>query len=251
MRVAVDVVQPPVVDVVDHLVAGDATRAARPVCSATKRSTPRRYAARRVRLAREVLRVHLEDARDVDAARGVVDPAVPLAGEELARWPRAACSRMPSRVVGLRPHRRAAVRAAVDREVDARLARSAPRRMLVLDVVEADRRPPATCRRRWKNWPSRAFHTELIGYSAMIACERERVVGVDPVGEGVLLAGEALRGGLGARASRASRPRASSAIAPRGERLVVHLPVRRDDLGEEAASSPSSRGWPGSRGGGG
>ena len=47
-------------------------------------------------------------------------------------------SRMPVALVGRRAHRRAAVRAAVDREVDARLARSAPRRMLVLDVVEAD-----------------------------------------------------------------------------------------------------------------
>jgi hypothetical protein len=26
------------------------------------------------------------------------------------------------------------------------------------------------CRRRWKNCPSRVFHTEVIGYSARIAC---------------------------------------------------------------------------------
>jgi hypothetical protein len=38
--------------------------------------------------------------------------------------------------------------------------------------------PPATCRRRWKNWPSRVFHTERIGYSSMTAARDERVVRV-------------------------------------------------------------------------
>jgi hypothetical protein len=31
-------------------------------------------------------------------------------------------------------------------------------------------RPPARWRLRWKNWPSRVFHTDEIGYSARIAC---------------------------------------------------------------------------------
>src|SRR6185369_15912802 len=90
---------------------------------------------RRVALAREVLGVHLEDARDEDAARGPVDAAVPLAAEELLGRGAERVAE-PRALVRRRPHRRAAVRAAVDREVDARLG-ELPAQDLVLDVVEA------------------------------------------------------------------------------------------------------------------
>src|SRR5439155_10392625 len=86
---------------------------------------------------REIRGVHLEDARDEDAPRRVVDPQVPLVGEETLGG--GAQRRVEAvRLVGRRAERGAAVRAAVDREVDAGLAERTAQD-LVLDVVEADR----------------------------------------------------------------------------------------------------------------
>src|SRR5262245_13675930 len=86
--------------------------------------------------AGEILCVHLEDARDEDAARIVVDTAVPLVGEELLGGPLQCCAQAGA-LVCRRPYGRAAVRAAVDGEVNARLG-ELPAQNLVLDVVEAD-----------------------------------------------------------------------------------------------------------------
>ena len=130
------VVQAPVVDVVDHLVVGQIL--VRHVeMLRDKAQHTETVVLRRPLRAGEILRVHLEEARDMDAARRVVDATVAFVGEELARC---RTQRAPQSVAGVRrrTQRGTAVRAAVDGEVDARLGELAAQD-LVLDVVEADR----------------------------------------------------------------------------------------------------------------
>ncbi len=185
----------------------------------------------RPRSAGEVLGVHAEDTGNVDPFRFVVHAAVPAVRQErLGRLPQGVAE--ATAAVRRGTHRRATVRAAVDREVDARLGVVGPED-LVLDVVEADRRtagdvPPALeepAVARLPDGPDRVLLSDRV--------EGERVVGVDPVGEPVLLVREQVRTTVRRRAAEfgyellQQRP-------PRGQTLVVDLAVLRDDLGQQA-----------------
>src|SRR5207249_11414874 len=122
---------------------------------------------------------------------------VPLAAEELLGGGAQRLAE-PRALVGRGPHRGAAVRAAVDAEVDARLGELAAQD-LVLDVVEADGTaaghvPAALEELAVARLPHRG--DRILGEDGV---EREGVVGVQPVGESVLLAREARGVALRAR----------------------------------------------------
>src|SRR5712692_5123724 len=231
MRGPRGVVQAPVVDVVDDLVVGDPPQGEPGVLrhEAEHAATVLLGAAG---LAREVLGVYLEDARDEDAARVVVDAQVPLPGQELLGGGAQRLAQALS-FVGRRPHRRAAVRAAVDGEVDARLG-ELPAQDLVLDVVQAERAAARDVLAALEELAgARLPHRgdRILGEDGV---QGERVVGVEPVGEAVLLGGKARR--IALRAGRAQPgDHALEDIPPLGEARVVDLALRRHDLGEQPA----------------
>ena len=190
VRIAVRVVETPVVRVVDELVTGDLLELQPRVLSHEAQHAAAVLLAR-ARSAGEVLGVHPENAGNVDPLRFVVHAAVPAVRQERS-------GRFTQRVAQtLAPvrrgtHRRATVRATVDREVDARLGvvRSED---LVLDIVEAGRRtagdvPPPLEElpvARLPDRPDRVLLSDRV--------QGERVVGVDPVGQPILLAREEVR----------------------------------------------------------
>src|SRR5262249_54001577 len=123
--------------------------------------------------------------------RVVVDATVPLAAQELLRR-RSQRFVQALAVVGLRTHRRAAAGAAIDGEMDARLA-ELPAPDLVFAGVQANGAAsghvaPALEELAVARLPHR--RDRILGdYSV----QGEGVVGVDPVGKAVREAGECIR----------------------------------------------------------
>ncbi len=178
----------------------------------------------------EVLGVHPEDPRHVDLALRVVDPAVPLAGQEL---PGRGAEGFPDAVrrVGLGAHRRAAVGGAVDHEVDPRLPEAVPEDPM-LDLVQAD--PDASGdvaspleELAVPGLPHRADRV-LLDHGG----EHEGVVRVDPVRQRVLGRRERLRRTVGA-GGRQGPDEPVEELATLGEDRVVDLAVRRHDGRQE------------------
>jgi hypothetical protein len=117
--------------------------------------------------AREILGVHLEDSRNEDPPSLMVNPTIPFAREKLFAGHAQGLAQAIALVSG-RAHRRAAVRAAVDREVNARLAK-APAQDFMLEIIEAHRLATRDVPTTLKELAIAVFHTDEIGYSCIIA----------------------------------------------------------------------------------
>ena len=183
MRLTINVVQAPIVGIVDNLVLGNGLERQRGMLG-HEAQDPRTILTGRIGCAGKILRVHLEQPRNIDATRVMVDPAIPFTAEKLPGGVTQGLAQSLAFERG-RAHRRASVRPTIDCEMDTRFGEM-PAQNLMLDIVKAHRSPASDMPAPLKELavarlPYRA--NRILVYDR---AEGEGVVGVEPVSQFVL-----------------------------------------------------------------
>jgi hypothetical protein len=189
------VVETPVVDVVDDGIVGDGLERLTRVLGNKPEHAPPVFGGG-MGFARKVFGIHAEEAGYKDLFVLAINTAVPLTGQEL---PSGRVQRLTDGLgrVRLWAHGWTAIRGTIEGEVDARLAEP-PAQNAVFDVIKAQEHAPGTVPGPDKelavvDLPDRADRIFLHHRR-----EHKGIIGIDPVGQGVLGGGEALWRRVGA-----------------------------------------------------